>query len=87
MPRAPPANGSGTAVRVGDRRHLPGGELVETPPSGTVTFLLTDIEGSTRLLERLGPVWGATLDAHHELLRSAIEGAGGQQVNTSRDGC
>jgi predicted ATPase/class 3 adenylate cyclase len=58
---------------------------VDTPPSGTVTFLLTDIEGSTLLLEQLGPAWGATLDAHHELLRSAIEGAGGQQVNTSGD--
>ena len=58
---------------------------MDTPPSGTVTFLLTDIEGSTLLLERLGPAWGATLDAHHELLRSAIEGAGGQQVNASGD--
>jgi len=58
---------------------------VDPLPSGTVTFLLTDIEGSTLLLERLGPAWGATLDAHHELLRSAIEGAGGQQVNTNGD--
>jgi len=54
-------------------------------PSGTVTFLFTDVEGSTLLLERLGPDWGATLDAHHGLLRAAIEGAGGQQVNTSGD--
>jgi class 3 adenylate cyclase len=58
---------------------------VDPLPSGTVTFLLTDIEGSTLLLERLGPAWGAALDAHHELLRSAIEGAGGQQVNTNGD--
>ena len=58
---------------------------MDTPPSGTVTFLFTDIEGSTLLLERLGPAWGATLDAHHNLLRAAIEGAGGQQVNTSGD--
>jgi predicted ATPase/class 3 adenylate cyclase len=58
---------------------------MDTPPSGTVTFLFTDIEGSTLLLERLGPAWGATLDAHDNLLRAAIEGAGGQQVNTSGD--
>jgi class 3 adenylate cyclase len=37
---------------------------MDAPPSGTVTFLFTDIEGSTLLLERLGPAWGATLDAH-----------------------
>jgi predicted ATPase/DNA-binding SARP family transcriptional activator len=53
------------------------------PPSGTITFLLTDIEGSAPLLERLGPAWGATLDAHRELLRSTIEGAAGQQVSAS----
>ena len=58
---------------------------MDTPPSGTVTFLFTDIEGSTLLLERLGPAWGPTLDAHHALLHSAIEGAGGQQVNTNGD--
>ncbi len=58
---------------------------MDTPPSGTVTFLFTDLEGSTVLLESLGPAWGATLDAHHDLLRAAIEGAGGQQVNTSGD--
>jgi predicted ATPase/class 3 adenylate cyclase len=58
---------------------------MDTPPSGTVTFLFTDIEGSTLLLERLGPAWAATLDAHHELLRAAIERAGGQQVNTNGD--
>jgi predicted ATPase/class 3 adenylate cyclase len=53
--------------------------------SGTVTFLFTDVEGSTLLLERLGPAWGATLDAHHNLLRAAIEGADGQLVNTNGD--
>ena len=58
---------------------------MHTPPSGTVTFLLTDIEGSTLLLERLGAAWGATLETHHELVRSAIEGAGGQWVNTNGD--
>ena len=58
---------------------------MDTLPSGTVTFLFTDIEGSTLLVKRLGPAWGATLDAHHELLRAAIEGTGGKQVNTNGD--
>jgi class 3 adenylate cyclase len=31
------------------------------PPTGTVTFLFTDIEGSTRLLQRLGDVYGDVL--------------------------
>ncbi len=58
---------------------------MDTLPGGTVTFLFTDIEGSTLLLKQLGPAWGATLDAHHELLRAAIEGAGGKKVNTNGD--
>ena len=43
-------------------------------PSGTVTFLFTDIEGSTRLLKRLGPErYGALLAQHNEHLRSVLE--------------
>lgn len=41
-------------------------------PTGTVTFLFTDIEGSTRLLAALGDGYGAILDAHSEILRAAI---------------
>src|SRR5438552_12377035 len=85
------AGGPATAVAwtISGRRRIssatPEGELVDIPSSGTVTFLFTDVEGSTLLVERLGPAWGATLDAHHDLLRAAIEGAGGQQVNTNGD--
>jgi class 3 adenylate cyclase len=49
-------------------------------PTGTVTFLFTDIEGSTRLLQQLGDRYPTVLKQHHELLRTAIgeaEGAGG----------
>ena len=46
-------------------------------PSGTVTILFTDIEGSTRLLKQLGDDYGAVLDDHHRLLRQAFEDAGG----------
>ena len=39
-------------------------------PQGTVTFLFTDIEGSTPLLERVGPtVYGEILEHHHRLIR------------------
>src|ERR671939_375003 len=41
-------------------------------PSGTVTFLFTDIEGSTRLLARLRDRYADVLAAHHRLLRAAL---------------
>jgi class 3 adenylate cyclase len=40
-------------------------------PSGLVTFVLTDIEGSTRLLRRLGEAYEPVLERHRQLLRSA----------------
>jgi class 3 adenylate cyclase len=39
-------------------------------PTGTVTFVFTDIEGSTALLDRLGDGYGEVLFAHHALLRA-----------------
>ena len=50
------------------------------------TFLLTDIEGSTRLWETHGEVMGAALAAHDRLLRGAIESNGGTVVKTMGDG-
>ena len=41
-------------------------------PTGTVTFLFTDIEGSTKLLQRLGTRYHGLLDDHHRLLRDAL---------------
>ena len=40
-------------------------------PKGTVTFLFTDIEGSTKLLQRLGADYARTLGEHQALLRAA----------------
>jgi class 3 adenylate cyclase len=40
-------------------------------PEGTVTFLFTDIEGSTRLLQHLGPRYADVLTEHQRLLRAA----------------
>jgi class 3 adenylate cyclase len=55
-------------------------------PTGTVTFLFTDIEGSTRLLQRLGPDRYQRLqDDHAEILRKAIAAGDGTQVRTEGD--
>src|SRR5207244_905552 len=54
-------------------------------PSGTVTFLFSDIEGSTHLAERLGDRWRSLLDEHREIVRHAIEGGGGVEVGTEGD--
>ena len=54
-------------------------------PSGTVTFLFTDIEGSTRLLDALGDRYGEALEAHRRLLRQAFEECGGVEVDTQGD--
>jgi hypothetical protein len=43
-------------------------------PSGWVTFLLTDIESSTRLFRRLGEGWPVVLERHHQLLRLGVRG-------------
>ena len=55
-------------------------------PTGTVTFMLTDLEGSTRLWEeRPGPM-EAALVAHDAILREAVESAGGAVVDHGGDG-
>jgi len=42
-------------------------------PSGTVTFLFTDIEGSTKLARAHPEAWETARTRHHEILKSAIE--------------
>jgi predicted ATPase/class 3 adenylate cyclase len=54
-------------------------------PTGTVTFLFTDIERSTELLTALGERFGDVLDRHHLLLREACAGSGGVEVSTEGD--
>jgi len=56
-------------------------------PTGTVTFLFTDIEGSTRLVQALGPRYAEVLDDHCRIVRGAIAAAGGTEVSTEGDGC
>jgi predicted ATPase/class 3 adenylate cyclase len=54
-------------------------------PTGTVTFLFTDIEGSTRLLQRLGDGYRAVQDDHVRILRQAINEGGGVAIRTEGD--
>jgi class 3 adenylate cyclase len=54
-------------------------------PSGTVTFLFSDIEGSTRLMQRLGDGWADVLATHNRLLREAFAAAGGREVDRQGD--
>jgi len=55
-------------------------------PEGTVTFLFTDIEGSTRLLDRIGrDRYARLLDQHREALRAAVGAGGGAEVDATGD--
>ena len=54
-------------------------------PTGTVTFLFTDIEGSTRLLGELGDDYGPIQDDHMRLLRAAIAAGEGTEIRTEGD--
>ena len=54
-------------------------------PSGTVTFLFSDIEGSTRLMQSLGDRWGDVVAAHNEIMRAAFADAGGREVDRQGD--
>src|SRR5207244_8038464 len=77
-------NGSASAAAVlaGRARRA----KVVDPPTGTVTFLFTDIEGSTRLWEQYPEAMKAALARHDEILRDAIESHHGDVVKTTGDG-
>jgi predicted ATPase/class 3 adenylate cyclase len=55
-------------------------------PTGTVTFLFTDIEGSTRLLRELGDRYATLLADHHRILRSVVRESGGEEVDSQGEG-
>lgn len=54
-------------------------------PSGTVTFLFTDIEGSTKQLQRLGERYASVLATQRKLLRAAFHKFHGREVDTQGD--
>ncbi len=91
-------SGPGTASDVShalDSRGRSGPLWVDPPPlvrmmsglpTGIVTFLFTDIEGSTRLADRLGGAWGAVLERHDAIVRRAVGAHSGVVVSTAGDG-
>jgi class 3 adenylate cyclase len=58
---------------------------VSALPGGTVTFLFSDIEGSTRLLEQLGDRYGEVDRAHRRILRERLSEAGGREMDNQGD--
>jgi class 3 adenylate cyclase len=56
-------------------------------PTGTVTFLFADLEGSTRLWEEYPEPMKAALSRHDDILRAAVEANGGHVVKSTGDGC
>src|SRR6187397_2532497 len=69
--------------RIGPWRPMYGSAV--TLPGGTVTFLFTDIEGSTRLLQELGDDYGQVVADHRRLLRGVFQQAGGKEVDSQGD--
>jgi class 3 adenylate cyclase len=63
----------------------PGRSAGRELPTGTVTFLFTDIEGSTRLLQDLGDRYLVVRDEHAAILRRAIRDGDGVEVGTEGD--
>jgi class 3 adenylate cyclase len=61
------------------------GHVMAELPTGTVTLLFSDIEGSTRLLERLGNRYVEVLAEHQRLLRAAFAQFNGREVGTEGD--
>lgn len=56
-----------------------------TLPSGTVTFVFSDIEGSTGLLKRLGDRYSELLGEHRQIVRTTFEHHGGVEIDTQGD--
>src|SRR3970040_249997 len=54
-------------------------------PGGVVTFLFTDVEGSTRLVRELGDAYAGALQEHRRLLRSVFAAHNGVEVDTQGD--
>ena len=69
----------GPAVR------LPRGHGVTELPRGAVTFLFSDIEGSTRLVKALRERYAQVLAEHRSLVREAIARQGGHEIDTQGD--
>jgi class 3 adenylate cyclase len=71
---------AGKRLRIGEDAGL-----MADLPTGTVTLLFTDVDGSTELVKRLGERYGAALAEHRELLRTAFATNAGTEVDTQGD--
>ena len=60
-------------------------DLTSQLPSGTITMLFSDIEGSTALLNRLGDRYAEVLSAQRALLRAAFSACHGREMGTEGD--
>ena len=58
---------------------------MEDLPSGTVTLLFTDVEGSTPLVQELGAAYQDALAEHREILRDAVASHAGREVDCRAD--
>src|SRR3954469_9110768 len=57
----------------------------EASPTGTVTFLFSDIQGSTKLVERFGDAWPDLLERHRVAMRAAFDEHHGFEQGTEGD--
>jgi predicted ATPase/class 3 adenylate cyclase len=77
----------GMRVSETSRREYPGREMAPSAlPTGTVTFLFTDVEGSTRLWEEQPEAMRTAIARHDAVLRRAVLAHGGHVVKTTGDG-
>ena len=59
--------------------------MVIAQPSGRVTLVFTDIEGSTQLLQRLGDAYADVSRDHRRIVRECFGAAGGTEIDTQGD--
>jgi class 3 adenylate cyclase len=72
---------------VSSRRRAHEDSRSATPlPTGTLTLLFSDIEGSTRLLEQLGDDYSHVLGLHRKIVRHAVAQHDGREIRTAGDG-
>lgn len=76
------ATGAGSRLL---REALQMSDPASVPPTGTVTFLFSDVEGSTRMWEESSEEMAAALERHDDILRSSIENHGGYIFSTAGD--